>query len=100
MTATAKHWKPKLGDSGWEVEWCADVPRIEGTDDLDIDQADYRFADFKAKEEAMAFAKEIFPRDFFGSVRITPFRIEPLSDEWPYGATREYTADCDYYEGE
>jgi hypothetical protein len=98
--ATTATWKPRIGDSGWEVEWCVDVPKIEGTDDIDMDQADYRFADFTTKEEAMEFAKAVYPQDFFGSVRITQFTIEPLSDEWPYGATRVYTADPEHYEGE
>lgn len=81
---------------GWEVEWCASVPRNE-SGDLEIDLADYRTEDCRDKESAVRLAQSKLPEDFFGSVRVTPFELVPL---FP-GArvtTREYTAEAEHIE--
>jgi hypothetical protein len=94
-------WRPKLGDSGWEVEWCVEMPTYpDDPTTCDPDNAKYRSRYFRTREEADAFAREVYPQCVLGSVAITPFVIEPESDEWPFGAIREYTADSDYYEGD
>jgi hypothetical protein len=89
----------RIGETGWEVEWCSHIPLDENGDGL-LDQAERHFRDFVEKSDAEAFAKEVYPLDAFGSVRITPFTIEPLADDIPHVATREYTADSEFYEGE
>lgn len=92
--------KSKLGDSGYEVEWCSKLGRTEDGEEFDPDQNEMHFRDFSTLDEARAFAKEIFPQDQYGSVRITPFEIMPLSDTWPHGSYREYTGDGEHYEGD
>lgn len=90
-----------VGDAGWEVEWCKELPCYpDDPDTIDRDNAVMVTRCFDSREEAYRYAKEVYPRDQFGAVAITPFSIEPLSDEWPYGAYREYTADSETYEGE
>ena len=88
------------GDSGWEVEWCSHLPPMPGVpDEADMDNAVYETRDFDTREEALAFAREVYPRDKFGSVRITPFEMQRLSEEWPYGITREHMSESEFYEG-
>ena len=79
---------------GWEVEWCSEVPLVDGENDLDA--ADMRYRDFPLdkKEEAMAFAKEKLEIDYFGSVRINEFELVPL---YP-GLTREYVGKEEFVE--
>ena len=89
----------RLGDSGYEVEWCSHIPELY-PGEADHDNAVCHFEDFRTLEEAKAFAKKVYPQDQYGSVRITPFEIVRLSDEYPFGKTREHTADPEYYEGE
>lgn len=89
-----------IGESGWEVEWCSKVFVDPETGDSDPAQNVYEFQCFRSQAEALEFAKEIFPSDQHGAVRITPFTIEPLSAEWPYGRSIEYTADSEWYEGD
>jgi len=64
---------------GYEVEWCSDVPVIDG--DAQLDDARMHFKDFplNQKDKAVAFAKEKLKVDWFGSVRITEFFMERLS---------------------
>ncbi len=91
-------WIPKLGDSGWEVEWCIYIHVVDGEREPDLDK--YRKRYFKRKSEAERFAREIFPDDLNGTVQITAFRIEPLSEDWPHGQTIQYATDSFWYEGE
>lgn len=92
----------KLGEKGYEVEWCYEIAFVDGNPEYGIepDKCKYAFRDFPNRGLARAFAKKIFPKDQFGAVRITPFEIMPQSDEWPYGKTREHTGDSEMYEGE
>lgn len=97
--AMKRGWE--IGDSGWEVEWCAE----QGVDpdypeDHCPDRDKLEFRDFTTRAAAWTFAKRILPQAATGYVRITPFIIEPLSDTWPHGKSREYTADTEYYEGD
>lgn len=103
MAAKIKSPTWNLGDSGWEVEWCSkcglvdeEHPEYGGDPDLDVTHDRL----FRTKDEAMAFAREVYPKDQYGAVRVTEFRVSPLSDEWPYGAYREYIGDTEHYEGE
>lgn len=80
---------------GWEVEWCAGCPQIPGTDDADLDNADLRFADFSNKDDAMKYAAQVLDKDFFGSVKVTEFEMQPLVDGFPT-LTREYIGDSEF----
>ena len=95
----------KEGDTGYEVEWCCDLPTYpDDPNTIDTDNAKYVRRDFRTKEDAYAYAKKVFPKDKGGAVRITPFLLERLVDEHPFHIEHnchvEYTADSDYYEGE
>lgn len=84
---------------GWEVEWCAGCPVDKETGDTDLDAADMRAKDFPLdqKDKALAFAKERLKEDFFGSVRVTEFYLEPFEPGYP-GLTREYVGESEYVE--
>lgn len=101
MTAKKSTWKE--GESGWEVEWCKHLPRDEDGDH-DRDNAKYVTRDFRDKDAAYAYAKDVFPKDAFGAVQVTPFVLERLSEDAPFcipwNCHKEYTADTDYFEGE
>lgn len=87
----------KLGESGWEVEWLSKYAHNE-FGDVEPDECTYEYRYFRTKSAAVRFAKKILPQSPQGMVRVTPFRIEPLSDEWPYGRSKEYTGDSEYIE--
>lgn len=82
---------------GWEVEWCSDVPVIDG--DAQLDDAKMHFKDFPLdkKAEAVAFAKEKVKDDWFGSVRITEFEMVPYEPGYP-GLCREHVGQPEYIE--
>jgi hypothetical protein len=82
---------------GWEVEWCKNVPVDKESGDADIDRADMHCRDFATKEQAMAFAKKKLPEDWFGSVRVTEFALEPFEPGYP-GLTKEYVGQTEYIE--
>ncbi len=89
----------QLGDSGWEVEWCVEQwvdPENPGYGDPDMDK--YAERCFRAEASARAFVKKIRPTAACGWVRLTPFTLEPLSDTWPYGCHRVYTADSEFFD--
>lgn len=71
-----------IGQKAWEVEWCSEVPLIPGTKDADMDQAKYHVALFPNVGLARSFAKRILPKDWFGSVRLTPMEAV---DEYDIG---------------
>lgn len=77
----------RLGERGFEVEWCDLLPMIEGTNppEADMDKARWRRKLFKTKDEAIAFAKQVLPEDKFGSVRVTPVEWQdPIGENlWP-----------------
>ncbi len=99
-TKVVGDWKPKLGDSGWEVEWCYELP-LDELGDADIDAAKYKRRFFKSIELARIYASVILPQDNFGSLLITPFTVELAEDEYPNAGTRiEYTGDSECYDGE
>lgn len=81
--------------AGWEVEWCAGCPVRDG--ETDLDNADMRFADFSNKEDAVAYANKVLAKDFFGSVLVTQFEMQPFEPGYP-GLTREYVSDPEYVE--
>ena len=78
---------------GFEVEWCAGCPVRDG--ETIMDAADWRFKDFADKPAAMAFAAKVLPKDFFGSVRVTEFEMQPYEPGYP-GLCREHIGDPEY----
>ncbi len=53
----------------YEVEWCSAIPLNE-CGDGDLDNAKYEKLYFDLFGVALAYAKEILPKDYFGSVRL------------------------------
>lgn len=90
-------WKPIIGDSGFEVEWCSSIP-VDEYGDNNLDAAVYHSVYFKTEDEALTYAKSIYPKDQFGSVQITPFEIDrdehvPTWPEWHYGESQYYNGE-------
>lgn len=82
--------------SGFEVEWCENVPTFpDGSSD--IDAIDWLRRDFSKQDEAVAFAKDRLPFDGFGSVRVTPFEMEEI-EPGACAYHREYTGDSEHIE--
>lgn len=99
--STKSNW-PQLGDEGYEVEWCSEIPLIPGTTDGDLDKAKYHRKVVRTKAEAWKLAKEVYPRDAFSSVRISPVKF---SDPYDMGIRHTFKweyedVDGDFYEGE
>jgi hypothetical protein len=67
---------PKLGDRAWQVEWTTHVPLDEMGDAIPT-RAETETALFSQREQAMLFAENVLPSDFFGAVRVT---LVELSD--------------------
>ena len=90
--------KTEIGQQLWEVEWCSKVVR-EDNGDLSPDACEYSVRRFTDKTKANKFAGEIYPRDGFGSVRITPV---VAVDDFGVGRVTSYEANGDsvFYEGE
>lgn len=78
---------------GFEVEWCAGCPVRDG--ETDLDNADIRFQDFKDLAAARRYAKRMLKKDFFGSVQINEFVMEPFEPGYP-GLTKEYIGKTEY----
>ncbi len=82
---------PKSLSEGWEVEWCY---HLEGDpyNGVDPDSAKYQYQDFRTKEQALAFAKKVLPKDKWGSVRVSNFHSEFYEPDCP-ATFREYYGD-------
>lgn len=78
---------------GWEVEWCAGCPIVDG--ETMMDDADMRCRDFADKERALKFAAIKLKEDFFGSVRVVEFELQPYEPGYP-GLTKEYISEPEY----
>ena len=94
--------RPRVGDRCYEVEWCSEIPRDENGDS-DMDAAKMHVARFSTHDEALAFAKEVYPRDAFGSVCITPMQFSPYDDDdatiYPTAGFWDATGDSEHYDG-
>lgn len=98
-----KTWR--VGDSGWEVEWCYELAFYDDDPggDVDRDRCKERRRWFRVEEEARKYAREVaYPQAVgtFGTVAVTPFVLEYLVPEERLGTHVEYTADSEYYEGD
>ena len=92
MSKVSEHMLLTKLSEGWEVEWCTELPCVEGTNDADIDRAKYQRADYPTKSEAMKVAKRVLRFDQFGSVRVTQFHSERYEPDCP-ATYREYDGD-------
>ena len=91
---------PELGQRGYEVEWCHDLPTLEDGF-ADMDAAKYFSKVLPTREKAMAFARNVFPHDQFGAVTITPVEFtDPYGDNFRHTFRWEPCGDAEYYEGE
>lgn len=90
-------FSPKLGESGFEVEWCSKLPKTDWGD-ADFDQATYEFKRFRSKADAWAFATTVYPTDCLGAVRVVPFVYQPF-EESKWTGDFEY-GESEFYEGE
>jgi len=94
-------WVPQLGERAFEVEWCSEIPIDPVTQDRNLDAAVYHVKICRTAEEALAFAKTVYPQDQFGSVAITPVELQD-----PYGRdirrtfAWEYVGDSIHYDGQ
>jgi hypothetical protein len=92
---------PAKLDAGWEVEWCYHLPPLyPGADEADLDNAKYHRRNFATRDEALAFARQVYPEDRFGEVRISLFEMVPISTDWPRGRHREYIGEPEFYSGD
>jgi hypothetical protein len=103
MRSKTSTWKD--GDEGWEVEWCKHMPHYEDDPETcDPDNAVMVTRDFRDRDAAYAYAREVYPRSVTGIVQVTPFVLERLCEDDPFcipwNCHKEYTADSDFFEGE
>lgn len=58
-----------------------------------------RCRDFPSRTKARRFAKRLIyeRKDWFGSVRLTPFEMQPFEPGYP-GLTREYVGESEFIE--
>jgi len=77
-----KEPKGNTGDLLYEVEWCTDMPQDENGD-VDFYECTYDQEYLKTQEEAIAFAKKIFPKDLVGEVKIRPGYLELKDPDFP-----------------
>lgn len=82
--------------SGFEVEWCSKLP-LFADGSCDIDHATYLTQDFATEPEAIAYAREVLPKDCFGVVRVTPFEMQEI-EPGIRAYRREFTADSEHIE--
>lgn len=81
---------------GFEVAVCVKIP-LDEYGERDIDAAVFETRDFAKKEDAMRYAKSRLADDCFGSVRVTPFELQPY-EAGSLGLFREYVGDSDHVE--
>ena len=82
----------------FQVEWAESVP-VDESGDAVLDCAEYRQKYFTSHKTAWAFAKKVYPKDWFGSVCIAECHEEPYEPGLP-GTYLEYDGDAEHYEGE
>lgn len=102
MTSNPSKPKPKVGDTAFEVGWCAGIPKDENGDS-DHDRADCRYARFKTHEAAVKYAKEVLPKDAYGSVSVTPIEFVAYDEDhaashphvgfWEHSSDGEHISD-------
>ena len=83
--------RPELGQTGFEVDWCYELPLIDGSTDADMDNQKRHVVVCPTMEKAMELAKKVYPLDKFGAVLITPVEYK---DPYGDGIWQTYTWEC------
>lgn len=99
--------QPRVGDRRWFVTWTTDVPLLDPEDPSighDYDRAKEHEAEFATKEEADAHAREVYPLDWFGAVKVYEAEFTAYDEDdavrYPHAGYWEQTGDGEHYEGE
>ena len=81
MKATAQNRRPRVGDKAWFVEWCEELVIVDG--ECDHDQCVMNERKFATKDEALAFAKEVWPKttNAYGVVNYWPAKFTPYDED-------------------
>jgi hypothetical protein len=102
----SKRYRPRVGDSRWFVEWNEEIVLDESGDiDRDATEAKEKTRSFKTREEAEAFAAEVWPKthNAFGIVVYYPAEFVAYDEDdaarYPHVGYWEGTADTEVYEG-
>jgi hypothetical protein len=104
--ATTNKPRPCVGDTAWFVEWCEKLVFYEDSEDVDCDACPQKTRRFATREEAAAFAKEVWPKtvNVFGVVSYWPAEFVAYDEDdailYPHAGFWEDTGDSEYYEGE
>lgn len=95
--------KPTVGDRRFEVEWCSEIP-VDEYGDSDMDRAKYHTRKFEDVDLARAYAREVFPKDAFGVVSITPVEFVAYDDDdaeaYPHVGFWQHSGEPEHYDGE
>lgn len=90
----------RLGDHAYEVEWCTNLP-VDEFGDSDLDAAEYVHVICPTRKAADAKAREVYPQDQFGAVRITEVElVDPYGERIRRTYVWEAIGHSDHYEGE
>lgn len=82
---------------GYEVRTCVELPLKYG--EVDHDNARYCAFHVETKRKAKELARHLLPKDKWGGVEITEFRLEYYDEACPAaGMHRVYTSDPEYIE--
>lgn len=102
--ATKTKRRPRVGDTAWHVDWCADLPWDPETESCDIDRADYRTEVYWSQAAAEKRAKAVLPKDAFGSVKVTPVELQAYDAadaiRYPHVGFWEPIGDSEYFEND
>lgn len=92
-----------VGDCRFEVEWCSEIP-VDEYGDSDMDAAKYHTRKFETIEQARAYAKEVFPKDAFRVVSITPVEFVAYDDDdaiaYPHVGFWQHSGEPEHYDGD
>lgn len=88
--------KYNIGDTAWEVQWTTDVPLDELGDCIPDAGVDH-YEIFPDEAAAWRRAVEVYPNDFWGSVRVAKQIL--VWDEDSRKPAWQDLADADFYDG-
>lgn len=103
---TLTRTKPRIGDEAWFVEWCFELVFYEDSTDVDRDRCKMRTRRFATKEEAVTFARAIYPvtKNTFGVVEYWHAIFTAYEEDdvilYPHVGYWEPDEDSEFYEGE
>lgn len=99
MTTTKQ--SRRLGDRGFEVEWCTKVFVEDDGCTGNPDRDTYKRRVVETRDQALALAKEVYPEDGHGCVVVTPVEwVDPYGDGIPRTFHWDYCGDSLHYSGD